>query len=163
MARSLKPALPANFISRPHLLELFEENVPGVTVVVAPAGYGKTTLVSEWAQSSNRPTIWLSIDPRDSIQSFFEQIIFSIRLALPDFDFDSDNPKLSDPLVQMRALVEAARNVKQEINFVIDKGTIDNLEVSKFGQVLIDNLPENTHLILVRRKHLNIPFRVMSV
>ena len=152
ISRSLKPSLPANFISRPHLFNLFEKNVPGVTVVVAPAGYGKTSLVSEWAQSTERPTIWLSMDPRDSIQSFFEQIAFSIRQAIPDFQFDPDSHISKDPQVQMRELIEAARSVKQAINFVIDKGTIDNPAVSKFGQVLIDNLPENSHLVLIRRQ-----------
>ncbi len=152
VARSLKPSLPANFISRPHLFNLFEKNVPGVTVVVAPAGYGKTSLVSEWAQSTERPTIWLSIDPRDSIQSFFEQIAFSIRQAIPEFQFDPDSHISKDPQVHMRELIDAARSVKHAINFVIDKGTIDNPAVSKFGQVLIDNLPENSHLILIRRQ-----------
>ncbi|MEY3636348.1 MAG: hypothetical protein RL147_777 [Actinomycetota bacterium] len=152
VARSLKPSLPANFISRPHLFNLFEKNVPGVTVVVAPAGYGKTSLVSEWAESIDRPTIWLSMDPRDSIQSFFEQIAFSIHQAVPDFQFDPDSLISKDPQLHMRELIDAARSVKQEINFVIDKGTIDNPAVSKFGQVLIDNLPENSHLILIRRQ-----------
>lgn len=152
ISRSLKPSLPANFISRPHLFNLFEKNVPGVTVVVAPAGYGKTSLVSEWAQSTDRPTIWLSMDHRDSIQSFFEQIAFSIRQAIPDFQFNPDSHISKDPQIHMRELVNAARSVKQSINFVIDKGTIDNPEISKFGQVLIDNLPENSHLVLIRRQ-----------
>ena len=152
ISRSLKPSLPANFISRPHLFNLFEKNVPGVTVVVAPAGYGKTSLVSEWAQSTDRPTIWLSMDHRDSIQSFFEQIAFSIRQAIPDFQFDPDSHISKDPQIHMRELVNAARSVKQSINFVIDKGTIDNPEISKFGQVLVDNLPENSHLVLIRRQ-----------
>ena len=152
ISRSLKPSLPANFISRPHLFNLFEKNVPGVTVVVAPAGYGKTSLVSEWAQSTDRPTIWLSMDHRDSIQSFFEQIAFSIRQAIPDFQFNPDSHISKDPQIHMGELVDAARSVKQSINFVIDKGTIDNHEISKFGQVLIDNLPENSHLVLIRRQ-----------
>lgn len=152
ISRSLKPSLPANFISRSHLFNLFEKNVPGVTVVVAPAGYGKTSLVSEWAQSTDRPTIWLLMDPRDSIQSFFEQIAFSIRQAIPEFQFDPDSHISKDPQVHMRQLINAARSVKHAINFVIDKGTIDNPEISKFGQVLIDNLPENSHLVLIRRQ-----------
>ena len=152
ISRSLKPSLPANFISRPHLFNLFEKNVPGVTVVVAPAGFGKTSLVSEWAQSTDRPTIWLSMDHRDSIQSFFEQIAFSIRQAISDFQFNPDSHISKDPQIHMRELVNAARSVKQSINFVIDKGTIDNPEISKFGQVLIDNLPENSHLVLIRRQ-----------
>ena len=152
ISRSLKPSLPANFISRPHLFNLFEKNVPGVTVVVAPAGFGKTSLVSEWAQSTDRPTIWLSMDHRDSIQSFFEQIAFSIRQAISDFQFNPDSHISKDPQIHMRELVNATRSVKQSINFVIDKGTIDNPEISKFGQVLIDNLPENSHLVLIRRQ-----------
>ena len=152
VSRSLKPALPANFISRQHLFDLFEKNVPGATLVIAPAGYGKTTLVSEWAENTDRPTIWLSMDPRDSIQSFFGQIAFSIRQVIPDFNFDTDAQVSKDPQEQMRALIDAARGVKQAINFVVDKGTIDNQAISKFGQVLIDNLPENSHLILIRRQ-----------
>jgi ATP/maltotriose-dependent transcriptional regulator MalT len=92
------------------------------------------------------------MDHRDSIQSFFEQIAFSIRQAIPDFQFDPDSHISKDPQIHMRELVNTARSVKQSINFVIDKGTIDNHEISKFGQVLIDNLPENSHLVLIRRQ-----------
>jgi ATP/maltotriose-dependent transcriptional regulator MalT len=92
------------------------------------------------------------MDHRDSIQSFFEQIAFSIRQAIPDFQFNPDSHISKDPQIHMGELVNAARSVKQSINFVIDKGTIDNPEISKFGQVLIDNLPENSHLVLIRRQ-----------
>jgi ATP/maltotriose-dependent transcriptional regulator MalT len=92
------------------------------------------------------------MDHRDSIQSFFEQIAFSIRQAIPDFQFNPDSHISKDPQIHMRELVNAARSVKQSINFVIDKGTIDNPEISKFGQVLVDNLPENSHLVLIRRQ-----------
>jgi ATP/maltotriose-dependent transcriptional regulator MalT len=92
------------------------------------------------------------MDHRDSIQSFFEQIAFSIRQAISDFQFNPDSHISKDPQIHMRELVNAARSVKQSINFVIDKGTIDNPEISKFGQVLIDNLPENSHLVLIRRQ-----------
>jgi ATP/maltotriose-dependent transcriptional regulator MalT len=92
------------------------------------------------------------MDHRDSIQSFFEQIAFSIRQAIPDFQFNPDSHISKDPQIHMRELVNAARSVKQSINFVIDKGTIDNPEISKFGQVLIDNLSENSHLVLIRRQ-----------
>jgi ATP/maltotriose-dependent transcriptional regulator MalT len=92
------------------------------------------------------------MDHRDSIQSFFEQIAFSIRQAISDFQFNPDSHISKDPQIHMRELVNAARSVKQSINFVIDKGTIDNPEISKFGQVLVDNLPENSHLVLIRRQ-----------
>ena len=58
LARSQPPALSANFLSRKHLFNLFESSVPGATLVVAPAGFGKTTLVTEWVKENDRPTFW---------------------------------------------------------------------------------------------------------
>ena len=123
-------------IQAPHSL-IIDVRSPGTTLIVGPIGYGKTSLVSEWAQSTDRPTIWLSMDHRDSIQSFFEQIAFSIRQAIPDFQFNPDSHISKDPQIHMRELVNAALSVKQSINFVIDKGTIDNPEISKFGILVI--------------------------
>ena len=69
-SRIVAPAVPANFISRKHLFHLFETGLPGVTVVAAPAGYGKSALVSHWAENSAIPTVWLNINSADSTQTF---------------------------------------------------------------------------------------------
>ena len=84
-ARTVAPTVPANFISRKHLFPLFETEVPGVTVLAAPAGFGKTTLVAQWAESVDRPTIWFTVDPNDSTQSFFAHIVQAIRYLIGSY------------------------------------------------------------------------------
>jgi hypothetical protein len=48
-------------------INLFEKNVPGVTVVVAPAGYGKTSLMSEWASQSKKKVAWYTMSENDKL------------------------------------------------------------------------------------------------
>src|SRR5512133_2827884 len=55
------------FLSRPRLLERLAEGVAGdLALVCAPAGFGKTALLADWARRSQRPVAWLSLDPGDN-------------------------------------------------------------------------------------------------
>jgi ATP/maltotriose-dependent transcriptional regulator MalT len=52
-----------NVVSRPRLLERLNEGLHrNLTLISAPAGFGKTTLVSAWVTGLERPTAWLSLD-----------------------------------------------------------------------------------------------------
>ena len=56
-----RPRLKA--VSRPHLLTRLNEGLQGkLTLISAPAGFGKTTLVSAWVALMGRPVAWLSLD-----------------------------------------------------------------------------------------------------
>ena len=61
------PAIRPGVVPRPHLLARLRaaRTVP-IVAVVAPAGYGKTTLLALWAQADDRPFAWLSLDPHDN-------------------------------------------------------------------------------------------------
>ena len=60
------PFLQPNVIARPRLIKRLNKGLHRkLTLVSAPAGFGKTTLISEWVTNSNRPTAWLSLDDRD--------------------------------------------------------------------------------------------------
>jgi LuxR family maltose regulon positive regulatory protein len=150
-SRIVAPAVPANSISRKHLFHLFETGLPGVTVVAAPAGYGKSSLVSQWAQSSQLPTVWLNVNPTDSTQSFFAHVLAAIRMKFPDFGSDFENEPSANPLLNVKKLTEAAGDLKEAFNFVLDNGPADSPEVTTVAQALIDFLPNNVHLIVVRR------------
>ena len=150
-SRIVAPAVPAKFISRKHLFHLFETGLPGVTVVAAPAGYGKSSLVSQWAESSSMPTVWLSTNPEDSIQSFFAHVLAAIRVVFPDFGSDFENEPSANPSLNVKKLTDAAGEIKEEFNFVIDNGAIDSPEVSMIAQSIVDFIPNNVHLIIVRR------------
>ena len=151
LARTVAPVVPANFLSRKHLFHLFETNVPGATVVAAPTGYGKTMLVAEWAQTQTRPTIWCAVDSNDSPQMFFAHIVQSIRNVLPKFAIDFESERFLSPDSYIRYLTREASEIKEPFNFVIDNGKSDAPEVTPFAQALVDHLPNNVHVIIVRR------------
>src|SRR6266704_6656118 len=57
------PRLRPNVVSRPRLLERLNEGLHRtLTLIAAPAGFGKTTLISAWVKGIERPTAWLSLD-----------------------------------------------------------------------------------------------------
>ena len=41
-------------------------DMPPMIVVIAPAGYGKSTAIAQWAATDERPSAWLSLDARDN-------------------------------------------------------------------------------------------------
>ncbi len=67
-----RPQLPSHFLPRQRLIDQLEEgrDLP-LVLISAPAGYGKSTLVAEWLEKSDRPVAWLSLDSGDSDPSLF--------------------------------------------------------------------------------------------
>ena len=61
------PATRPELVSRPRLIERLNEGLrKKLTLISAPAGFGKTTLVSSWAAVCNRPMAWLSLNEMDN-------------------------------------------------------------------------------------------------
>src|SRR4051794_16114594 len=57
------PAFRPDLVPRPRLVRrLARDPLARLALIVAPAGYGKTTLLSEWAQRDDRPFAWISLD-----------------------------------------------------------------------------------------------------
>lgn len=81
-----RPLVPADFLYRPRLRECLEmRGDPPVALVSAPAGYGKSLLVSDWVQSLDEPCAWLSLDSSDSNTGVFARyLITAIERVAPD-------------------------------------------------------------------------------
>src|SRR6266545_4080713 len=61
------PRPPPGFVPRSRLVERLEEGLAReLLLVCAPAGFGKTALLADWAQRGQRPVAWLSLDPGDN-------------------------------------------------------------------------------------------------
>ena len=93
-AKLRRPATAEHYVRRSRLLDLFEEVVRNrLTLVVAPAGTGKTSLVAGWVAESSTPTAWLSLDDtdRDGVQ-FWSAVI----AALDDVGAGMRRPRAGD-------------------------------------------------------------------
>src|SRR5712691_12602172 len=75
------PRLRPNVVSRPRLLERLNEGLHrNLTLISAPAGFGKTTLVSAWVTGLERPTAWLSLDDGENdLARFLAYLIAALR------------------------------------------------------------------------------------
>ncbi len=77
------PPVRPELVSRPRLIRRLDEAlhlVHRLTLVSAPAGYGKTTLVAEWTQQTSRPVAWLSLEEGDNDPvRFWRYIIAAIQ------------------------------------------------------------------------------------
>src|SRR5829696_7319102 len=73
-------------VLRPRLIEHLDEGLDRkVTLISAPAGFGKTTLVSDWVAGCGRPAAWLSLDEADSDPArFMLYFIAALQTIAPD-------------------------------------------------------------------------------
>src|SRR4051794_1714186 len=60
------PAVRPGMVKRDRLLRQLLEAKPGVVSLVAPPGYGKTTLLAQWASAQRGPVAWLTVDEQDN-------------------------------------------------------------------------------------------------
>src|SRR5579859_7987559 len=75
-----------NIVPRPRLIERLNEGLRGsLTLIAAPAGFGKTTVVSEWVAGCGRPTAWLSLDEGDNDPArFLLHLVAAVQSIAPE-------------------------------------------------------------------------------
>lgn len=151
LSRTLVPALPADYLSRKHLFHLLEAGPSGTTVVIAPAGYGKTSLVAEWAQSKNNSVIWMTVANGDTFNEMSAMMITATRAVVPGFGtwFERDQPLR--PTEVVRRWGNDLLDTGQNFTFVLD-----NLRDQSAGDVdiatqLLEQFPKNVHFVAIRR------------
>ncbi|QBD75734.1 hypothetical protein EPA93_06820 [Ktedonosporobacter rubrisoli] len=85
----LLPRLPSELVPRQHLLARLNEGLGRkLTVITAPAGFGKTTLVRQWIEASAKldhfpPVAWVSLDPEDDDPLRFWHYVLTAMQTLP--------------------------------------------------------------------------------
>src|SRR5436309_15659063 len=79
------PPLRPNVVIRPRLIERLNEGLQRkLTLIAAPAGFGKTTLLSAWVAGCGRAVAWLSLDEKDSDPTrFLTYLIGTIQTIAP--------------------------------------------------------------------------------
>src|SRR2546421_4127569 len=86
LATKLHPPLPrAHLVRRPQLAARLTQGMMGpLTLVSAPAGFGKTTLLAQWLAESGMPVAWLSLEPGDNeLVRFLSYLIAALQTLDP--------------------------------------------------------------------------------
>ena len=105
-----RPRVLADLVCRGRLHRLMDRGLETtVTLVSAPAGYGKSVLVSHWADSIEPPVAWISLDASDGDPAQFlaylaaalDEVLPGACPALNDLDFFKNLGRLSDRLSDM--------------------------------------------------------------
>src|SRR5947209_16837183 len=75
-----------NVVPRPRLIERLNDSLHGsLSLISAPAGFGKTTVVSEWVARCGRPTAWLSLDDGDNDPArFLLHLVAALQTVAPE-------------------------------------------------------------------------------
>ena len=87
VTRVRPPHVHRDLVSRPRLLGLLESGAGRrLTLVSAPAGFGKTALLAEWASTAGRPVAWLSLDEEDRDPAALRaDVVGALGQVVPDF------------------------------------------------------------------------------
>ncbi len=160
------PAGPPRAVTRPRLLQRLARQLPyaRLTLVAAPAGYGKTTLLAQWARQGDTPPVaWLSLDESDNqIDRFFCYLLASWERAQPGVA-DSPLGLLLSALGPAReAVLSAFINLAQARDtrtaFVLDDyHLITDPAIHEAMAFLIDHLPSTLTIILTCRGEPPLP------
>ena len=160
------PALRRGLVPRPRLLALLQRaREARLTLVSAPAGFGKTTLLGEWLGTrpdDDRRLAWLSLDPSDhDPASFWSYVVGALRTALPDVG--AGLPELIDSTpvpteLVLTQLVNDLATAPSEVWLVLDDyHLVDNPDVDQALAFLLDHLPPQVHVVLSTRADPGLP------
>lgn len=159
LSRTMPPVLPPNFLTRKSILNQVAIDRAGVTLIAAPVGYGKTSLVAEYVSTLDFPVVWLSFDDTDSELSFNTHLIQAVRNVLPNYgNWFSPEEELGTPEVLRNILGEIA-NHPGHLILVLDNNRVKNADAAPLAEFFLDLVPTNIHTIAIRR---NIPAGALS-
>jgi ATP/maltotriose-dependent transcriptional regulator MalT len=134
-----------------------------LTLISAPVGYGKTTLVSDWLSKLNISVAWLSLDPEDNDPlRFWMYVIAAVQTVQPGIGNTAFNllqtaqsPPIENLLVD---LINQITTIPDRIILVIDDyHLIETTEVHKELNFLLDHLPPQLNLVLITREDPPLP------
>jgi len=153
------PPVRAGMVHRPRLVARLNEGLQcGFILVSAPPGYGKTTLLAEWAAQSPYPVAWLSLDVMDNDLFLFSRYITkALQTIFPDL-IDSmialpQEAGIRDSFIPALTLLinEIEKRSSHFILALDDYHVIENETIHAAFRFLLDHLPPKLHLLISSR------------
>jgi LuxR family maltose regulon positive regulatory protein len=161
------PVASGTLISRPRLTALLDESLKRpFTLVSAPAGFGKTTLLSAWAQSlpaNNSRVAWVSLDEEDNDPQMFWTYVLSALDMQQSERFTPLLKYLQSPQApSLKYVLTALSNLlldstEQVVLILDDYHAITEQEVHITLSYLLEHLTPQLHIILATRTDPPLP------
>ncbi|WHI45411.1 HTH-type transcriptional regulator MalT [Microbulbifer sp. VAAF005] len=152
------PDCPEHALSRPRLLSVLNQcHSDQLLLVTAPAGYGKTTLVTSWASQQDNPVAWYTLDASDNEPSqFCRYLVESVHRAtgngVPQTHQLLSAPQRPDPSTLVSHLLSELRGLPSELRIVLDDyHQIDNQQVHDTTRFLLRHAPAGVGIVLTSR------------
>ncbi len=126
LSKHIAPVLPRQIVSRTRLNQRIHSPL---TLIYAPSGFGKSTLLNDWKQTCGYPVVWLTLDERDNHPvRFWNSVVAAFQLLYPGFGKDL----LQD--FGTAVAIQPAETLLQLTNEIIQLQTL----FPKLGMVLDD-------------------------
>ncbi|WP_230426703.1 LuxR C-terminal-related transcriptional regulator [Cupriavidus yeoncheonensis] len=161
------PRMPQGLIERPRLLAcLAQGSERRLTVIKAPAGFGKTSLAVAWLaqlQAEGARTAWLSVDEDDDEPArFVNHLTESLRLACGDIGASALSLTIDASLVPPRTVVAMLINELAQVDrhlylFLDDYHLISVADIHDAVALLLQHGPPNLHIVLGTREDPPLP------
>lgn len=163
----LPPVVRSNFVRRARLIETLDQDRPRkLTLVTAPAGFGKTTFLGQWfdhLRGRGLHCCWLSLDRDDAVPVRFLLYFISTLEEIAPSTCNAvrqrvENAFIPDITVILPELVNELASARQEVVvFLDDFHFADATQISEFIALLIDLSPPGFHLVLAGRVRPRLP------
>jgi LuxR family maltose regulon positive regulatory protein len=156
----------SKIVLRPRLIEQLNEGLSAsckLTLISAPAGFGKTTLVSEWVTVCERPVAWLSLDEGDNDPARFISYLVKALQTIQAGIGEGLLAALQSPQpLQIETILTTLLNEISTIpgNFLLvldDYHSLDSHPVDQSLAFLIENQPPQMHLVIATREDPDLP------
>ena len=168
------PPIRPELVSRPRLIERLNAGLSAshrLTLVSAPAGFGKTTLVSEWVAACERPVAWLSLEEADGdLTRFLTYLVAALQtLALRAAEGSAptigegvlgalQSPQPPPTEAMLTALVNEIVATPEAFILVLDDyHALESVPVDQALAFLLDHLPPQMHLVIATREDPHLP------
>lgn len=134
-----------------------------LTLISAPAGFGKTTLVSEWIAGCGHPVTWLSLDQGDNDPThFLAYVVAALQTIAPKIGavamaaLQSSQPPPIESI--LTALLNEITALPDQFILVLDDyHVIDSKPVDHALTFLLEHLPPRMHLVIASREDPHLP------
>jgi LuxR family maltose regulon positive regulatory protein len=153
-------------VARPRLLDVLRAGEQArLTLVSAPAGFGKTTLLADWAQrtaTTGRAVAWVSLDPSDNEPaSFWSYVAAALQRTVPGLDPDAleriESGSVS-PEGMLTPLLNGLGAAPDEVWLVLDDyHVVVDPDVRRGVTFFLEHLPANVHVLVSTRADPDLP------